>query len=246
MSAREIKEIKSLGLKKFRDEKGVFTVEGEKMVGEALKSAFKVERVLRKEDIGETAMSRITNLSSPSPAFAIVRQPSDLHEDTEDISGLLKSPGLILALDTIRDPGNMGTIIRIADWFGVKAVLAAPDSVDIFNPKTVQASMGAIFRVRFHYTGLPKSAAAIKSAGGEVYGTFLDGKDIYRQKLETGSGCPVMVITGNESNGISARLAAEVTSRLYIPPYPPDDPGSESLNAAVATAITLSEFRRRL
>lgn len=247
LSNNDIKRIKSLQQKKFRDETGLFAVEGEKMVAEALASAFSVEAVYRKEEIGEEAMKRISALSSPSPVLAVVRKPEDICiESDNDIKQIFShQKGLYIGLDSIRDPGNLGTIIRIADWFGIDAVFAAKDSVDIFNPKTVQATMGAIFRVKFHYVDMTSTAKALLDAGGKVYGTFLDGVNIYQSRLETGVSSPVMVITGNESEGISDSVAKYVSDRLYIPPFPPEDPGSESLNAAVATAITIAEFRRR-
>ncbi len=253
-------------MKKFRDQEGLFTVEGEKMVSEALESSFRVEKVYRADEIGIDAMTRISALSSPSPVLAVVRKPDGLVlEDKAQISASLTgartaggsrlsgnrvpdgtgSKGLFLALDTIRDPGNLGTILRIADWFGIDAVFASPDTVDVFNPKVVQSTMGAIFRVRFHYTDIPGLAGAVLEAGGHVYGTFLDGDDIYGKSLDCGTRSPSVIIIGNESNGISPEAASLVSDRLFIPPYPADEPGSESLNAAVATAVTVAEFRRR-
>ena len=235
MTNSEIKYIKSLSQKKFRDQYGVFVVEGEKMVQEALASGFEVEKVYRIEEIGEQAMSRITALSSPSPALAVVRKPLDLQKAD------VPSAGLFLALDGIRDPGNLGTILRIADWFGIDAVYASEDTVDVFNPKVVQSTMGAIFRVKFHYTSVPALCKDVLSRGGKVYGTFLDGENMYRKQLDCSFS---VIVIGNEANGISAATAACVSDRLYIPPYPADSPGSESLNAAVATAVTVAEFRR--
>ncbi len=239
ITTAEIKFIKSLSQKKFRDEHGLFVVEGEKLVQEALRSGFKVEKVYRKEEIGEAAMARISALSSPSPVLATVARPADLE------SALLPSQGLFLALDGIRDPGNLGTILRIADWFGIDAVFASPDTVDVFNPKVVQATMGAIFRVKFHYTDIPALCRSALQADGNVYGTFLDGENMYQKSLSTGMERPSVIVIGNEANGISAATAASVSDRLYIPPFPAGDPGSESLNAAIATAITVAEFRRR-
>ena len=241
LSHAEIKRLKSLSVKKYRDASGLFTVEGVKLVEEALRSGFSVERVIRREEVGEEVMARISSLSSPSPVLAVVRQPADL---------VLAAPGepssgLFLALDAIRDPGNLGTILRIADWFGIGAVYASPDTVDIFNPKVVQATMGAIFRVRFHYTDIVALSRAVAASGGSVYGTFLDGNDLYDRSLNCGSDAPSLIVIGNESNGISPAVAAAVTDRLYIPPYPAGEPGSESLNAAVATAVAVAEFRRR-
>lgn len=239
LSKNDIKRIRSLSQKKFRDEYGLFTVEGEKLVEEALKSGFKIEAVYRREEIGDEAMSRISQLNSPSPVLAVVSKPESATEYTF-------TDGLYLGLDSVRDPGNLGTIVRIADWFGINAIFASEDTVDIFNPKVVQSTMGAIFRVRFHYCNLPDACRKVLASGGKVYGTFLDGRDIYSCSLDTGADSPVMVIAGNESEGISAETAGTVSDRLFIPPYPADDPGSESLNVAVATAVTIAEFRRRL
>lgn len=247
ISANEIKRVRSLSDKKFRDRYGLFCVEGEKMVDEALRSGFDVETVYRKDEIGEEQMSRISSLSSPSPALAVVRKPQDINLSSDAaLSSALGRSGLYLALDTIRDPGNLGTILRVADWFGIDAVFAAPDTVDVFNPKVVQATMGAIFRVKFHYAEIPALCRTAVSAGGNVYGTFLDGSDMYEKQLNPGKDSPSVIVIGNESNGISDEVAGLVSDRLYIPPYPKNDTGSESLNAAVATAITVAEFRRRM
>ena len=240
ITSAEIKLVKSLSQKKFRDLHGLFVAEGEKLVAEALHSRFKVRDVYRVQEIGEAAMARITGLSSPSPVLCTVERPQDLQ------SGEMPANGLFLALDGIRDPGNLGTILRIADWFGIDAVYASPDTVDVFNPKVVQATMGAIFRVQFHYTDIPALCRKAREAGGAVYGTFLDGENLYKKSLSNGVERPSVIVIGNEANGISAATAACVTERLFIPPYPPDIPGSESLNAAVATAVTVAEFRRRV
>lgn len=239
LSNNEIKRIKSLSQKKFRDEYGLFVAEGEKIVDEALRSGYEIEAVYRREEIGEDRMSRISQLSSPSPVLAVIRKPAE-----EQIQ--IPSKGLFLGLDSLRDPGNLGTVIRIADWFGINAIFASYDTVDVFNPKVVQSTMGAIFRVRFHYCDLESICKGFIESGGRVYGTFLDGKDIYSCNLETGLECPVMAVMGNESEGISDRISKIVSDRLFIPPYPADDPGSESLNVSVATAVTVAEFRRRI
>ena len=167
-------------------------------------------------------------------------------ESADSLAPLLAEGGLFLALDTIRDPGNLGTILRIADWFGIKAVFATKDTVDIFNPKVVQATMGAIFRVKMHYVDIKELSELALKADGKVYGTFLDGENLYSKSLDTGIENPVIIVIGNESEGISKAMSALVSDRLYIPPYPADSPGSESLNAAIATAITVAEFRRRV
>ena len=237
LTASEIKFIKSLSRGKDRDAAGMFVVEGEKMVREALESSFEVVAVYRRDEIGEQAMSRISSLSSPSPALAIVRQRP--RPDKAEVP----SRGLFLMLDSVRDPGNMGTILRICDWFGVDGVYASPLSVDIYNPKVVQATMGAIFRVNFQYTELEPFAADVLKHNGKIYGTFLDGDDIYSRSLDTGKESPSFIVMGNESEGISPGLSSLVGERLFIPSY-----GSglcESLNVAVATAVTVAEFRRR-
>lgn len=237
ISAREIKELKALALKKNRDERGLFVVEGEKMVAEVQRSGFEVVSIYRRDEIGEDAMKRISLLSTPSPVLAVVRQQAPQEPPL--------GPALYLALDAIRDPGNLGTILRIADWFGIRDVVASPDTVEVYNPKVVQATMGAIFRVAVHYTDLPAYAKRVRHAGGQVYGTFLDGQNLYQRPLETGESAAAVIVIGNEANGISPAMAALVSDRLFIPPYPGDGPTSESLNAAVATAVTVAEFRRR-
>ena len=241
ISNKDIKFIKSLSAKKFRDESGLFVVEGEKMVHEALESGFGVVEVYRRDEIGDEAMSRISQLSSPSPVLAVVRRPEGVYS-----APAAAENGLYLVLDSIRDPGNLGTIIRIADWFGIKAVIASRDTVELFNPKVVQSTMGAIFRVDFHYCDIQEFAQSVLKKDGRIYGTFLDGVDMYSRDLDTGAERPVAVVIGNESNGISKEMEQFVTERIFIPPYPADERGSESLNAAVATAVTVAEFRRRL
>ena len=148
ISNNEIKRIKSLQRKKYRDETGLFIAEGEKMIQEALASSFEVDAIHYKADIGEDGMARITALTNPSPVLAVIRKPADIYiDEASELEHLLSCGGLFLALDSIRDPGNLGTILRIADWFGIDAVFASRDTVDVFNPKVVQATMGAIFRV---------------------------------------------------------------------------------------------------
>lgn len=239
ISKNELRQVRALSQKKHRDESGLFVVEGAKMVSEALASGFEVVKTYRREDIGEEAMAQISALSSPSPVLAVVRKPAAA------LPASAPSKGLFLALDGIRDPGNLGTILRIADWFGLDGVFASPDTVELYNPKVVQATMGAVFRIPFRTVDIPSFCEGVLRAGGHVYGTFLDGENLYGRVLETGADSASVIVIGNESNGISAATAAHVSDRLFIPPYPADDPGSESLNAAVATAITVAEFRRR-
>ncbi len=231
----QIKMIRSLKDKKFRDEYGLFVVEGEKLVREALDSSYEVESVYRIEGIGENVMSRISLCATPSPVLALVRIPADRSSYGKcGISG-----GLCMALDSVRDPGNMGTILRVADWFGVETVYLSPDCTDIFAPKVVQATMGSIFRVRTEVADIPELCRAFTSQGRPVYGTLLDGEDIYASDLEE----QALVVMGNESNGISGAVRNEISRGLRIPSF--GKSGAESLNVAVATAVTLSEFRRR-
>ena len=232
ISSAQIKQIRALKEKKFRDQSGLFVVEGEKMVQEALDSDYQVEAVYRISEIGVTAMERISLLNTPSSALALVRI-------RKDKPSALKRNGLYLGLDSLRDPGNMGTILRIADWFGIDGVFASEDSVDIYNPKVVQSTMGAIFRVDFHYCDL---ARLCTENDVTVFGTFLNGENIYDADLSADK--PALIVTGNESNGISDRIAALCNRRITIPSFA-NGKGSESLNAAVATAITVSEFKRR-
>lgn len=231
ISNAEIKMVRSLREKKFRDGLGLFVVEGEKMVQEALDSGLTVEKVWRRDDIGEAAMGRISQFSTPSPALAVVRMPA--------LAAAPVPSGLCLALDAVRDPGNMGTIIRLSEWFGVETLYLSPDCVDIYNPKVIQATMGAIFRVRTVTAPIPEVCRSFKSRGIKVCGTFLDGSSIYSAELPESA----LVVMGNESNGICADVAAEVDAKLLIPSFGPSR--SESLNVSVATAVTLSEFRRR-
>ncbi len=227
----EIKRIRSLREKKFRDAYGLFVVEGEKMVQEALHSGFRVEGVWRREEIGDAAMERISQLSTPSPVLAVVARPEP--------AGPVLERCLCLALDGVRDPGNLGTIIRTADWFGVRTVYVSGDCAEAYNPKVIQASMGSIFRVRVVETELPALCGLFREAGMPVYGTFLDGRDLYAEPL-SGEG---LVVMGNEASGIRPEVAALVDRRLLIPAAPGS--GAESLNVASATAVVLSEFRRR-
>ena len=241
ISANKIKFVRSLAQKKFRDEHSLFVAEGEKIVAEAQASGYKIEKIYRIEEIGAEAMARISNLSSPSPVLAVIRKPEF---SAEDIISALKpeSKGLYLALDGVKDPGNLGTIIRIADWFGVEAIFASPGTVEVFNPKVVQATMGAIFRKKVIYTDLAELCTSFKSHGLPVYGTLLDGKNIYEAlPADRKHG---LVVMGSESFGISEQLRPHIDSKLFIPPYPADAVTSESLNVAIATAIICAEFRR--
>ena len=239
-SKADIRLIRSLGQKKFRQEHGLFVVEGEKMVGEALtQKRFSVEAVYRTSDIGEETMGRMSHLSSPSPALAVLRIPSD---GIPDRASALPS-GLCLGLDSVRDPGNVGTILRLADWFGISTVYLSPDCVDLYNPKTVQATMGSIFRQRAVTCDLHALVRGCTAAGIPVYATALDGDDIRSAALDT---FRALILMGSERDGLSPALMAAATRRLHIPSFASNPDGvAESLNVAIATAVTCYEFRRR-
>ena len=236
----EILDIKALATKQGREDLGAFIAEGEKLVGEIRNSSLRIRRILQTkpifaegEIISEKEMERISQLKSANSVLAVVELPK------HKLALANPTKNLVLCLDRIQNPGNLGTIIRLADWFGISDIVCSEDTADCFNPKVVQATMGAILRVRVHYTNL---AAWLSSQGGaKVYGTFLEGENIYNAQLEK-SG---VIVMGNEGQGISAEVAKCVSHKLLIPPYPADRCGSESLNVAVATAVICSEFRRR-
>ena len=244
LSAAKIKFIRSLSQKKFRDANNLFIAEGEKIVAEALASGYNVKEVYYEKEIGRECMERITCLSSPSPVLAVIEKPN--HNPDSILNGLSSNlsgkKSLFLALDGVKDPGNLGTIIRIADWFGIDAIFASPGTVEVYNPKVVQATMGAIFRKQVIYTDLAQVCEKFYAAGLPVYGTFLDGKNLYENlPSDKKQG---LIVMGSESFGISPQLEALINNKLLIPPYPADSVTSESLNVAIATAIICAEFRR--
>ena len=248
LSKNKIKYIRSLDLKKMRNKDRVFVAEGPKLVDELLPSfeclfLAATEDYLRGKLIGKDTdfaevtqeeLQRTSFLKTPQEVVAVFRQPDyplDLH---------LPETELCLALDDVQDPGNLNTIVRIADWFGIRHIFCSAGTADIYNPKTVQATMGAIARVKLHYLQLTDLFTSL-SSDVRVFGTFLDGKNIYSEDLsETG-----LIVMGNEGNGISREVERFINQRLYIPNYPQGEKTSESLNVAVATAVTCAEFRRR-
>ncbi len=238
LSAKQIKFIRSLSLKKYRDEYNLFIVEGEKLVNEAINSNYTIKDIYKIEEIGEDCMKRISNLASPSPILAIIEKPNICSKTI--INKALNYNKLSLALDEIKDPGNLGTIIRLADWFGIDYIFASEHTVEVYNSKTIQATMGAIFRKQVVYTPLEDLLIEYSKSNIPIYGTFLDGNNIYTQTLNNNA----LIVMGNESNGISKGIKNLVSHKLLIPPYPINSTSSESLNVAIATAIVCSCFRR--
>ena len=237
----EIQSIRALADTRGRVEQRLLIAEGEKLIAELRASKLRVRKIYTTKPlwadavvIAEKDMERISQLKTANSTLAVVECP---HYNIEDVE---PTKNLVLALDRVQNPGNLGTIIRLADWFGITDIVCSVDSADCFNPKVVHATISAIIRVRVHYTDLAQWLENQRDGGVNIYGTFLDGQNIY--KTEKGS-CGVIVM-GNEGQGISAECEKSVTHRLYIPPYPADRSGSESLNVAIATAITCSEFRR--
>ena len=249
LSKNDIKNIKSLELKKFRDEKRLFVAEGHKLVGELL-GVFKcVLLVATQEWLGSHSRIPADRIEAVTPdelkRASLLRAPQDVlgvfcipaYSQTMKEAA---SDNLVLALDDVQDPGNLGTIIRLADWFGIKDIFCSRGTADIYNPKAVQATMGAIARVRIHYTDLAKELTALPDSV-PVYGTFLEGDIIYDTTLSANG----VIIMGNEGNGISKEVGKTVNRKLFIPAWPAGAATSESLNVAIATAIVCSEFRRR-
>lgn len=244
MTKAEIRLVRALADKRGREEHGLFVAEGAKLVAELRASHLRVQRIFAREGLFagpevETVtpqeMERLSLLKTPSDALALVEIPRR-RLDPAALAGRLT-----LALDDVQNPGNMGTIIRLADWFGITDIVCSESTADCFNPKVVQATMGAILRVRVHYTDLARLLAEAPALGLPVYGTFLEGDDLYRTELTAGG----ILLMGNEGRGVSAEAARSVTRKLFIPPYPADRRSSESLNVAMATGIVCAEFRRR-
>lgn len=236
-SNTQTKLITGLGQKKHRDKTGLFVAEGPKVIGELLEEGLRLKWLFTTDAsklslnthflIAEAELKKISFLKTANSALAVFEIP--------DRKSYLDS-GLIVVLDAIRDPGNLGTIIRLCDWFGVQQLICSEDCVDCYNPKVVQASMGSLARVQIHYLPLPQFLDATKLP---VYGGFMDGKSIYSEEFPTDA----IVIMGNEANGISKEIAEKVSKRISIPRFGKIQK-TESLNVATATAILLNEFRR--
>ena len=253
ISKNKIKYIRSLELKKNRNKEGVFVAEGHKVVDDllALQPALLIvataEWLKGKQLDAETEVIEVTDeelkkvsfLQHPQQVLAVFRQDQATAIDSFEFSGI-DTTELSLALDGVQDPGNLGTIIRIADWFGITHIYCSQDTADVYNPKVVQATMGSIARVKVEYGNLLGLVESLP-ADVPVYGTLLDGENIYQQPLENRG----LIVMGNEGKGISPALAQKVNRRLLIPNFPEGRPTADSLNVAIATAITCAEFRRQ-
>ena len=239
VSKNQISRITALQQKKYRQEQGLFVAEGVKVISELLAAGYVLERLFvseadfenvpdsKKEFATRTELQKMSALSSPSTCLAVfeIPEPKTINED-----------GLIVALDSIRDPGNLGTIIRLCDWFGIADLVCSEQTVDCYNPKVVQASMGSLARVNISYRNLTDF---FQSSGMPVLGTFMDGENVYKSQLPQNG----ILLMGNEANGISPDLEKCISKKLSVPRFGPMQQ-TESLNVATATAILLSEFRR--
>ena len=258
LSKNQLKLVRSLELKKNRRREGLFVAEGPKVVGDLLRAGFKPYAIYCEhplvgsewesasgvsQQVTPDELRRISFLQHPQEVLAVFEIPSTLHGTAstlhETASTLHETAStLSLALDGVQDPGNVGTIIRIADWFGIGTIYCSPDTADVYNPKVVQATMGSLAHVNMVYCDLPQ---LLSEAECPVYGTLLDGQDIYSQPLSDHG----IIVMGNEGNGISPEVRPLITQRLLIPCFHTTGETAESLNVAIATAITCSEFRRR-
>lgn len=239
LSKNQIKLITSLQQKKYRKQQQLFFAEGIKVIQELLNSNFELEHLFvtdaifptvaknKISTINEAELKKISALATANNCLALFKIP---------VEKPIRENGLIVALDDVRNPGNLGTILRLCDWFGIAQVVCSPETVDIYNPKVVQATMGSITRVNVVYTDLTDF---IKRTKLPVFGTFMDGENIYKRKLPNEG----IIVMGNEANGISPEIEKLTTNRIAIPRFG-DLQQTESLNVATATAIILSEFKR--
>lgn len=235
----QIKLIKSLHQKKYRNQHGLFFVEGPKVVKELLNSDFETHMIYateqefidvskeKQELISESELKKISALATPNNVLGIFKIPIVKKIDFQD---------WIVVLDDVRDPGNLGTIIRLCDWFGIRHLVCSSNTVDCYNPKTLQATMGSISRVNVGYTNLPNF---LSNMNVPIYGAFMEGETVYKLKLPS-SGILVM---GNEAKGISEEVKTYVSKKMSIPQFGKQI--TESLNVATASAILLNEIRRR-
>lgn len=264
LSNNQVKHINALKIKKYRDEYREFIAEGNTLVTDLIRSAYGITGIyalsswitdhldqIRERNIAVYQaepfdMERITSLSNPSPVLAIVKIPAGVSAgsfESDPAERLAHGffDELALMLENLSDPGNFGTMLRIADWFGIKTIICSPNSVELYNPKVVQSSMGSIARVNVIYTDLKLLLTRLKGKV-QVYGTFLEGESLYSKPLSPGG----IILIGSEAHGISEELKLLVSEKLFIPSFGLADGGkAESLNAAVAAAVVISEFRRR-
>ena len=239
LSKTQIKWVRSLQQKKFRDAEGMFVAEGKKCV-EDLQAGFELVLLVTNENATTTEIEQMSSLRTPQGIIGVFRKPNiTFHLSLDDTQ-------LLLVLDGVQDPGNLGTIIRTCDWFGIHDILCSRDTADCYNPKVVQATMGALARVRIHYVdNLTQVLNEYQAAGYPIYGTLLDGKNMYAADSIPSKNKGIIVM-GNEGNGISQEVRELITHPLFISPYPTNVPTSESLNVSIATAIVLAEFRRNI
>ena len=244
ISKNKIRLVRALETKKGRAKHGLFVAEGPKVVADLLAAGFHLVELFDAED----DIKKVSFLQHPQGKVGIFRLPEQAKEpfltnetrkNTEHNEAFCVSE-LSLALDGVQDPGNLGTIIRIADWFGIKHIFCSMDTADCWNPKVVQATMGSIARVTMHYLDLGRLIDLLPKSY-PIYGTLLDGNDIYAEKLSAAG----LIVMGNEGNGISAAIRERINRRLLIPNFSTEATHAESLNVAIATAIVCSEFRRR-
>ena len=249
LSKAKVSILNSLSIKKYREEHGMFLVEGFKIIEEVIKTGMKIKMLVGlsesleridadcnlKFETDKRTMEKLSNFNTASSIMAAVEIPQrQLH--IEDLSD-----SLTMAIDTVQDPGNFGTIIRICDWFGIRNIVCSKGSTDLYNPKVVQATMGAFTRVNIFYEALPSFLSNYRKITGlDCFGTFLEGDNIYAQTLPQNG----LIVMGNEGNGISREVEAEITRKLFIPPF--HDNHVESLNISMAAAIVCNEFRRSL
>ena len=253
LSKNEIKLIRSLEQKKYRRREGLFVAEGPKVVGDLLKGGYSLhsifttqpEEYAKYEDrahlVTDDELRRISFLQHPQQVLAVLRMPQEMPslpmgETNGTATG--DSEDLVLALDGVQDPGNVGTIIRIPDWFGIGTIYCSLETADAYSPKVVQATMGSLAHVHIIYCNLPN---LLSHATVPIYGTLLNGQNIYEQTLSNNG----IIVMGNEGQGISPSVKQHITNQLLIPNYHVGNETAESLNVAIATAITCAEFRRR-
>ena len=247
LSKNQEKLITSLSKKKFRDKTGLFLAESPKLVSDLIESNLKPYLIIADKSwqlpdnykfetelviVNENELKKISLLKTPQNVIAIFYQPQN--------KPITFSDSLIIGLDGIQDPGNFGTILRIADWFGINEVVCNIDTVDLYNPKVVQASMGSIARVNVQYVNLEEFCTNYLKTGNTIYGTFMKGENIYSTKLQKKG----LIIFGNEGNGIRPEIEKKVSRKISIPSFSTNKFTSESLNVSVAAAIICSEFKR--